>query len=267
MTSTILTVSGEQLYVRNRPFKGAVVREGRVTWIDLQSLATALNAQCTPSEGGGFQFSLTPAEPTLVAAGKVAIGGQLLETREIEGKPMISLLDVSSVPGLKVIHNKALGTVDVNFAKPQIAATTAPSESRTKAPAYNPAAGTWLTSYSEAVRQSKEFAKPILMDFTGSDWCGWCQKLKAEVFDTPDFKKWAKENVILLEVDFPRGTPQSAAMKSQNDQLAKKFASSIKGYPTILFTTSDGTVLGKYGYEAGGPSVWTAKAATMLTGE
>lgn len=264
-----LAASSEQYYVRNRPFKGALVHEGGMTWVDLHSLAAALDAQLKIAEGGGFQLSLTPVEPTQVAPGKVAIANSLLETREMGGKLMVSLNEACPLLGLKVTRNQALGTVDINLARPQIASTSAatPAENRPKPAAYNPSAGTWLTSYRDAVNQSKAFGKPILMNFTGSDWCGWCKKLKAEVFDTPEFKKWATDQVILLEVDFPRGTPQSPALKSQNEDLAKKFASSVKGYPTILFVTSDGKVLGKYGYDKGGPSVWTAKAASIITEE
>ena len=62
----------------------------------------------------------------------------------------------------------------------------------------------WLVDLEEAYNQSKQTDKPILANFTGSDWCGWCKKLRAEVFSRPEFKTWAKENVILLELDFPR---------------------------------------------------------------
>ena len=245
LTTTILPATGDQLYVRNRPFKGAMVREGKVTWIELQSLATALGAKLATAEGGGFQLSLTSIEPALVPAGKVAIGSDLLDARDVNGTLLVSLEGVSALLGLKVIPNKALGTVDVNFATAQIAApTAAPASSGTvrKLNTFNPTAGTWLTSYSEAVSQSKSYGKPILMDFTGSDWCGWCQRLKAEVFDMPEFKKWATDNVILLEVDFPRNTPLTPALKRQNDELAPNFVSiPLAWLPATGLVVSGGT--------------------------
>lgn len=120
----------------------------------------------------------------------------------------------------------------------------------------------WLTSWDEAAKLSKKTGKPILADFTGSDWCGWCIKLKKEVFDTPAFDKWAKDNVILLELDYPNAKPQSDAVKKQNAALAKKY--SIEGYPTILFLDASGKILGKSGYLEGGPSVWTKNAEGLL---
>ncbi len=123
-------------------------------------------------------------------------------------------------------------------------------------------ADNWLTSYEEAVSKSKQTGKPILMDFTGSDWCGWCMKLKAEVFDTKEFKEWASKNVVLLEVDFPRSKKQSPALKAQNRKLLDKYG--VRGFPTIVFVDSSGKELGRYGYDRGGPSVWIKKAEKFL---
>jgi len=123
--------------------------------------------------------------------------------------------------------------------------------------------GSWLTSYKQALKVSKETGKPILADFTGSDWCHWCIQLHREVFDTPKFKKWAAKNVVLLELDYPRRTPQPAELRQQNLGLLRKF-SYIRGYPTILFLKSDGTAFGKYGYDWGGPDHWTQFADRLL---
>ena len=120
----------------------------------------------------------------------------------------------------------------------------------------------WLTSYDKAVKLSKKSGKPILADFTGSDWCSWCKKLKAEVFDTAGFKKWAEKNVILLELDFPRSKALPAALKAQNQGLAQKYA--IRGYPTVLFLKADGSVIGKSGYMPGGPSAWVQNAVEQF---
>ncbi|MBC8065265.1 MAG: thioredoxin family protein [Chlorobia bacterium] len=122
-----------------------------------------------------------------------------------------------------------------------------------------------MTDYGAALAMSKKTGKPILADFTGSDWCGWCIRLKKEVFTKPDFAAWAKKNVILLELDYPRRTPQSAAIKNQNEGLAAKYK--IQGYPTILFLGSKGQVLWQYGYDEGGPKVWTSKVDKMLKGK
>ena len=120
----------------------------------------------------------------------------------------------------------------------------------------------WLTSWDEAMKQSKKTGKPVLADFTGSDWCVWCKRLKGEVFDKPDFKKWAKDNVILLELDFPNSKPQPEALKKKNGELAKKYK--IEGFPTVLFVDANGKELGRSGYMDGGPAAWTKNAAGIL---
>ena len=81
----------------------------------------------------------------------------------------------------------------------------------------------WLLNFDKAAEQSMKTGKPILANFTGSDWCGWCIRLKKEVFITPAFKKWAKENVILLELDYPRRTQQTEEIKKQNKELQQFF--------------------------------------------
>jgi thioredoxin-related protein len=112
----------------------------------------------------------------------------------------------------------------------------------------------WTEKYDEAVAVSKKSGLPILADFTGSDWCGWCIKLHKEVFDTQEFKEWAAKNVVLLELDFPNQKAQDEALKAKNKELAGKYE--IRGYPTILILDAEGKKLGKLGYKAGGPKVW-----------
>ena len=128
----------------------------------------------------------------------------------------------------------------------------------------------WYSDFSEAAKISKKTKKPILANFTGSDWCGWCKVLKREVFDTPEFKKWAKKHVVLLEVDFPRRTKIAPELKKQNYALQRAF--SVRGYPTVwMFKVGDGedpkkdiTPLGKTGYVRGGAKAWIATIAKYL---
>jgi thioredoxin-related protein len=124
--------------------------------------------------------------------------------------------------------------------------------------------GKWETSYAKAVELARSSGKPILADFTGSDWCGWCVKLKKEVFDTAEFKRWAKAKVVLLELDFPSKAPQSRTLKEQNKKLAAKYK--VEGFPTILFLDASGKVVGRTGYVAGGPKAWIAQAEKALKG-
>ena len=81
----------------------------------------------------------------------------------------------------------------------------------------------WLLDFEKAAELSIKTGKPILANFTGSDWCGWCIRLQKEVFITPKFKKWANENVVLLELDYPRRTPQTDKIKKQNERITTIF--------------------------------------------
>ena len=92
----------------------------------------------------------------------------------------------------------------------------------------------WLINYEDVYNQSVEQNKPIMANFTGSDWCGWCKKLKKAVFDTETFKKWAEQNVILFELDYPRRTPQNSDIKQQNANLQRTFGQLVRGFPTVL---------------------------------
>ena len=89
----------------------------------------------------------------------------------------------------------------------------------------------WMVNLDEAYAESEESGKPIMANFTGSDWCGWCKKLSASVFNKPEFKEWAQDNVVLLELDFPRRFQVPTEIKKQNTDLQQAFQ--VRGYPTI----------------------------------
>jgi len=127
----------------------------------------------------------------------------------------------------------------------------------------------WYTDVREAINVSNKEQKPMLMFFTGSDWCGWCIRLQNEVLKTAEFKTWAKDNVVLVELDYPRSVAQTPELKSQNNELQQAFG--IQGFPTVYFTSAenkDGKVnfkgLGKTGYVAGGPSAWLTVAEGIV---
>ena len=118
------------------------------------------------------------------------------------------------------------------------------------------AAEGWTTDYEAAKKQAAKEGKDILMDFTGSDWCGWCIRLKKEVFSQDAFKKQAPKHFVLLELDFPRAKKLDAKLMAQNEKLRNEFA--IQGYPTIMLTDASGKPYAKTGYQAGGPEKYIA---------
>ena len=115
---------------------------------------------------------------------------------------------------------------------------------------------TWETNLPKAQAAAKAANKSVLLDFTGSDWCGWCIKLHKEVFSKPEFVEYAAKNLVLVEVDFPTKKKLSAEQKKANDALAAKYK--IKGYPTIIVLNSDGKKVGELGYQPGGPEAFIA---------
>jgi thioredoxin-related protein len=120
----------------------------------------------------------------------------------------------------------------------------------------------WLTDYSKAVQQAKTENKVILLDFTGSDWCGWCMKMKKETLDTPTFKHYAGKNLVLVELDFPQHKQQTDEIKRQNGKLSQQFK--IAGYPAFVLLDKDGKELGRQGgYLKGGPGAFIAKLNTF----
>jgi thioredoxin-related protein len=125
------------------------------------------------------------------------------------------------------------------------------------------AGGDWLTDFEQAKKKAAEKNLPILVDFSGSDWCGWCIRLDKEVFSKPEFQKWAKENVVLFMADFPRNSKgQSEKVKQQNQELAAKYQ--VKGFPTVLLLNKDGEVVGRTGYQRGGPNAYVKHLENML---
>ncbi len=120
----------------------------------------------------------------------------------------------------------------------------------------------WQTDFKAALATAKAENKPVLVDFTGSDWCGWCIRLDKEVFSKQAFKDYAKDSLVLLEIDFPRGKEQSPALEAQNEALAARYK--VRGFPTILLLSGDGEVLGRTGYQEGGAEAYVEHIKELL---
>lgn len=122
----------------------------------------------------------------------------------------------------------------------------------------------WSSDFAAAKKEAVASKKDLLMDFTGSDWCAWCIKLKEEVFSKDAFKVGVKDKFVLLEVDFPKDKSKlSEATIKQNDELEKKYQ--IQSYPTILLCDADGKPFAATGYEAGGPEAYVKKLDELRT--
>ena len=114
----------------------------------------------------------------------------------------------------------------------------------------------WQTNFEESKAKAKAENKLLLVDFTGSDWCGWCIKLKEEVFGKKEFQTEAPKKFVLVELDFPRQKKLPDELKTQNEQLSKQYK--VRGFPTILLLDAEGQVIARTGYRPDGPEKYVA---------
>jgi protein disulfide-isomerase len=107
----------------------------------------------------------------------------------------------------------------------------------------------WTTDYKKAQQEAQASHKLLLLDFTGSDWCGFCFQLDRAILSKSEFKDYASKNLVLEEVDFPRRggprwTAQSIELRKQNEQLAAQF--DVTGFPTLVVLDGNGKTLWRY---------------------
>lgn len=121
----------------------------------------------------------------------------------------------------------------------------------------------WQEDMNKALELAKKTNKPILINFTGSDWCIWCKRLQSEVFSQSDFIKYANKNLILVKIDFPKDIKQTDAVKKANRALADEYK--IEGFPTIILLDSKGTKIAQTGYQEGGAKKYVEHIKGLLT--
>ncbi len=109
----------------------------------------------------------------------------------------------------------------------------------------------WETNFENAVAKAKKEKKKLFVNFTGSDWCGWCIRLDKEVFKEADFIQYANTNFVCVKIDFPKDKSKvTAEEKKQNQNLAVSYK--IEGFPTILVLDAEKNVVMTTGYQFGG---------------
>jgi thioredoxin-related protein len=123
----------------------------------------------------------------------------------------------------------------------------------------------WLHDYNKAQEAATANPKLLFLNFTGSDWCGWCIKLDKDIFSQPKFKNYAHDNLVLVELDFPRRKSQPTEERKQNVQLAQQYE--VLGFPTIVVLKSDGQKVWQFdGYFPGGPEAFIAQLQKLPKG-
>ncbi len=108
------------------------------------------------------------------------------------------------------------------------------------------APGSWTHDYDAAAAMAKEHGLPVLLKFTGSDWCGWCMLMEKSVFSKKEFEKWAEGRVMLVTIDSPRErslVPEE--FRDRNARMMNRYG--IRGVPTYVVLDSEGNELGRLG--------------------
>jgi len=112
----------------------------------------------------------------------------------------------------------------------------------------------WFSHFNAALAKARTENKHVLVNFTGSDWCGWCIRLRSEVFITKTFANYATTNLVCVEIDFPASKQLSDPIIKQNAMLKQLFM--VEGYPTIFILNPDGKPIARTGYIAGGAELY-----------
>lgn len=122
--------------------------------------------------------------------------------------------------------------------------------------------GTWTEYFQSARAQARKLGRPILANFSGSDWCGWCIRLNREVFSQPEFRGYASSNLVLFVADFPRQAGQDARIARQNQLLGGHYR--VSSYPTVLLLDPEGRLLAETGFKFGGPETYVTHLKELL---
>ncbi len=122
---------------------------------------------------------------------------------------------------------------------------------------------TWTSDYTAALKRAQETGRYVLVDFTGSDWCGWCIRLVNEVFSKSEFNEFSAENLINVEIDFPRQKELSKDAQKKNEELAQKY--NIRGFPTIVILSPEGELVQRTGYRRGGVEAYVKHLQEIIT--
>ena len=120
----------------------------------------------------------------------------------------------------------------------------------------------WSTDLAKAQAQARAEGKAVLINFTGSDWCGWCMKLRKDVFLKPDFAAYAQTNLVLVEIDFPKRKPLPPEVQKANQRLEQQFQ--VQGFPTLVLLDRNGARLSNVNYANGGTRTFLAEVEKIL---
>lgn len=96
----------------------------------------------------------------------------------------------------------------------------------------------WSEDFPASLARAKAENKLLLVNFTGSDWCPGCIVLEKKFFQTRVFQEYAKDNLVLMKVDFPMKRSQPEQLRQQNRMLERMFK--VTGFPTTFVLSPAG---------------------------
>jgi thioredoxin-related protein len=123
-------------------------------------------------------------------------------------------------------------------------------------------AESWDDNFEKVKKDAARKELPILMLFTGTDWCPWCVKLENEVFSENEFKRYARKNLVTFIADFPRRKSLSKKTTKQNKELAATYG--VKGFPTVVLVDAEGKEIARTGYKEGGAEAYVEHLKELL---
>ncbi len=105
----------------------------------------------------------------------------------------------------------------------------------------------WEPNFTEALKTAKQKNELILVNFSGSDWCGPCMRMRNEIFESTTFSQMADTSLVLVNADFPRNKKNqlSHQLVEQNDMLADKYNPN-GSFPYTVLINADGKVIKKW---------------------
>jgi thioredoxin-related protein len=123
----------------------------------------------------------------------------------------------------------------------------------------------WGINYKKAQEEAKASNKLVLLNFTGSDWCGYCIQFDRLILSQPQFKDYAAKNLILVEIDFPRQKPQNVETRKQNQELAERYQ--VEGFPTLILLNGEGKTVWRFdGFYTAGVAAFLAELDKVRKG-
>lgn len=114
----------------------------------------------------------------------------------------------------------------------------------------------WHEAWATAATEARHHDRPILIFFTGSDWCPHCRLLEQDVLASETFRDWATDRYVLLEIDLPK-QGLSKDVRDERAALCKRFG--VRSFPYVMLVRADGEPLaGLKGYSKQSPDEWIA---------